>query len=234
MTMKKGDFIQVEYIGKVKDGEVFDTTSEAKAKEAGIHTHKTAYGPITICLGEGHILKGLEEQLLDKKEGTYTIQLTQDQAFGKRQGKLIQLVPTKKLEQNNIKPYPGLQLNMDGMIAIVKTVSGGRTVIDFNHPLAGKEVEYEVTINKKVDDPVDQAKAVLSLELQIKPEVEEKDGKLLIKGLPEQAHEPIKKRIKELVKKEVVFDNEKEGKLEKEINSSKEEDVKVASESKKE
>lgn len=123
---KDHKFIEVEYTGRIKEGDVFDTTDEKVAKENNLHNPSLTYGPIVICLGEGHLIKGLEEEIKDKKEGTYTVDLTSDNAFGKRDAKLLQLVPLSKFTQQNIKPFPGLQLNIDNMMATVKTVSGGR------------------------------------------------------------------------------------------------------------
>ena len=204
--MKKGDFIEATYTGKLESGEVFDTTDVAIAKEEGIFNENTTYGPVIACLGEGHLLKGLEEYLEGKKEGKHTIALDAEHAFGKRQGKLLQLVPTQKLVKAGIKPYPGLQLNMDGMLATIKTVSGGRTILDFNHPLAGRDVSYEVDVKRIVTDDKEKIKGILSLEFRQNVSVEEKEGKLMVKGVKEELQEPAKKRVKEIVKKDLLFD----------------------------
>jgi len=203
--VKKGDFIEVEYTGKLEDGTVFDTTDEALAKEKGIHNENGQYGSVVICLGQGHLLAGLDDEMEGKEPGKYSFELPAEKAFGKRDGKLIQLIPTSKLTKNNIQPIPGLQLNIDGMIATIKTVSGGRTIVDFNHPLAGKDVSYDIEIKGIVTDAVKKAKALLSLELRIKPEVEEKEGKIVIKDIPEQVQEPLKKRLSEFIDKDIVF-----------------------------
>ncbi len=200
-------FVEINYTGTLEDGSVFDTTDEAAAKEAGIFNPKGKYGPVVVCLGQGHLLPGLEDELKDKKAGTYNVKLDAEHAFGKRDGKLIQLIPTKKLTDNNIKPYAGLQLDVDGQIATVKTVSGGRTMVDFNHPLAGLPVKYDVEILKDVEDPKEKVAAMLELELKIKVEMEERDGKVVIKAeLPEQIHEPLTKRIKEVADVDLLFE----------------------------
>tara|TARA_Y100000310_G_scaffold341568_1_gene441124 strand:- start:1088 stop:1702 length:615 start_codon:yes stop_codon:yes gene_type:complete len=204
--MKKGDFIEVTYTGKLDSGEVFDTTDVEVAKKEGIFNENTTYGPVIACLGEGHLLKGLEEYLEGKEEGKHTIALDAEHAFGKRQGKLLQLVPTQKLVKAGIKPYPGLQLNMDNMLATVKTVSGGRTIIDFNHPLAGRDVSYEVEVKRVVSDDKEKIKGILSLEFRQNASVEEKDGKIVVKGVKKEVQELAKKRVNEIVKKDITFD----------------------------
>lgn len=203
-------FIELEYTGKIKDGNVFDTTNEKVATENGILNPSTKYGPITICLGEGHMIKGLDEELIDKKEGNYTIEVECEKAFGKRDGKLIQLIPTQKLKQNNIKPYPGLQLNVDGTIATVKTVSSGRCMVDFNHPLSGRDLVYDIKILRDVTDKVEQAKAILNIEAHLKPEIVEKDGNLEIIGkIPEETKKTIEKRLSELIDAKISFKDDK-------------------------
>lgn len=202
-------FVEVKYTGKLKDGKVFDTTEEKTAKNNNIYNEKGKYGPVVVCLGQGHLVKGLEDELKDKKPGKYKIELEAKNAFGERKPKLMQLIPTNKLKQNNVNPVPGLQLNIDGMLATIKTVSGGRTIVDFNHPLAGKDVVYEVEILREVNDDKEKAKAILELEAQLKPNVEIKDKDLIIKDIPKEAQEPIKKRLKEFIDKNIVFQENK-------------------------
>jgi len=203
-------FIELEYTGKIKDGNVFDTTDEKVATENGILNPSTKYGPITICIGEGHMIKGLDEELADKKEGSYSIEVETEKAFGKRDSKLIQLIPTQKLKQNNIRPVPGLQLNVDGTIATIKTVSGGRCMVDFNHPLSGKDLVYDVKILRDVTDNIEKIKAILSIEAHLKPEVIEKDGTIEIIGkIPEEAKQVIEKRFSELIDTKITFKDDK-------------------------
>jgi len=200
-------FIELNYTGTLEDGTIFDTTSEDTAKEANILNPKGRYGPAIVCLGQGHLLKGLEEDLKDKKPGKYTVELAAENAFGKRQGNLIQLIPTKKLTDNNIKPHVGLQLDVDGQMGKVKSVSGGRAMVDFNHPLSGHTVKYNVELLRDVEDPREKVASVLELELKIKVELEERDGKVIIKAeLPEQIHEPLAKRIKEVTDVDLLIE----------------------------
>ena len=202
-------FIEVEYTGKLKDGTVFDTTDEKIAKENNLHDPKLSYGPLTICFGQGHLIPGLEEQIKDKGTGSYTIELESEKAFGKRDAKLIQLVPLKKFTEQNIKPFPGLQLNVDNMIATVKTVSGGRCMVDFNHPLAGKDITYEIKINKEITTDLEKVKGILEVEMRAKPEVTLKEGTISIKGIKKEVQEPVKKRLSEFVDKKIVFEEDK-------------------------
>lgn len=202
---KKNDFVEMTYTGSV-DGKVFDTTDESVAKSEGIHNPKKKYGPVVVCIGKRHVVAGLDEAL-ESKEGKFSVTVAPEKAFGKREGKLIQLVPTAKLTQNKIRPYPGLQLNIDGTVATVKSVSGGRCMVDFNHPLAGKDITYDVEVLGLVEDDKRKLEAVFMRDLQMAPKVEDKDGKLLVKGLPEAIHAPMKKHLEGLLAKEVEFES---------------------------
>src|SRR3989338_8305892 len=167
-TVKKRDFVEIEYTGKIKEGNViFDTTDEKVAKENNLHGHD--FSPAIICLGEEQVLKGIDKNLEGKDIGKeYEFDINPEDAFGKKNAKLIQLIPIAKFRQQGIQPVPGMQLNIDGMVGTVKTVSGGRTLVDFNHPLAGKELSYKVRINKKVTDDKEKLSGYIKLALGTK------------------------------------------------------------------
>ena len=203
-TIKKHDLIELEYTGKTKEENIiFDTTDKDIAKENDLHTHQD-FGPVVVCVGEQQVLPGLDKNLEGKETGKeYDFDIKPEDAFGKKDAKLIQLVPTSKFKKQNIHPQPGLQLNLDGMIGTIKTVSGGRTLVDFNHPLAGRELSYDVKINKMVNDDKEKVKAYLKLTFGIKDcevKIEEGNAKIEIKTeLNEKVKEEINKKITELI-----------------------------------
>ena len=197
--IKKNDFVEIEYTGRLKESNaVFDTTQEKVAKENDLYDKNADYSPLIICVGENHILKGLEEQMIGKETGKeYAFEVSSDNAFGRKDPKLIQLVPTNKFRQQNIQPFPGLQLNIDGVFGVVKTVSGGRCLVDFNHPLAGRDLVYNVKINKIVDDSKEKLESLLKMHLHIKDaEIEIKEDYAVINlkhKIPKDAEEEFKK-----------------------------------------
>ncbi|MEK6840058.1 MAG: peptidylprolyl isomerase, partial [Nanoarchaeota archaeon] len=162
MKIKKGDFIELDYIGRIKeDGRIFDLTSVEIAKKEGLYQEQQQYGPRVICVGEGQIVRAIDTYLEGKEMGTYTLSLVPDQAFGKKNAKLMKIVPITMFHKQKIRPFPGLQINMDGYMGIVKTVSGGRVIVDFNHPLAGRNVIYELIVKRVVTDVKEKIKAHL-------------------------------------------------------------------------
>lgn len=209
MPIKQNDFVEIEYTGRIKEGNlVFDTTSESVAKEHDLP--KAHYGPVVVVVGQGQLLKGLEENLIGKEPGKYTVELPAENAFGKKNAKLIQMVPTKKFLEQKIQPVAGLQLNIDGMVCTVRQVTGGRVMVDFNHPLAGKDVVYDVKIAKVVTDKKEQLKAVIAMLLNISDETITFDGskaKIAFKQeLPQPLVPELQKKLKELVGVDVDID----------------------------
>jgi len=196
MALKKGDFIEINYIAKTDDNKIFDLTDEKVAKERGIYNKKAKYGPIIICLGYRDIIPGLDEELIGKDIGKYDFKIPPEKGFGKKDTKLIRLVPTSLFTKENIKPFPGLVLNMDNMIARIISVTGGRTMVDFNHPLSGKELEYEVEINRRITDTKEKLDSLLSLRLK-DFKIKDEEDKIIIETKLKQ------KEIQDLIIKEI-------------------------------
>ncbi len=202
--IKHGDFIEVSYSAKLKDGDVFDTTDEKVANEHDLEGSKERYGNLIICVGEGQILQGLDKKLEGKKVGRYTIELSPEEGFGKKSAKLIQLINTQKFVKQGVFPQVGLQVQVDHMMGVVKSVSGGRTIVDFNHPLSGKDVVYDVTIVRKVTNDLEKARGYLHLLLDKSVEVSEHEGTLTIitkMKLPDA----ITKHLEEKLKKHISY-----------------------------
>ncbi len=206
MKTKKGDFIEMDFIGKVKaTNQIFDLTKESDAKKNNLYNPKQTYKPVKICLGENEIIKGLDEQLINKEiNKTYKIEIPQEKAFGKKNPKLIKLIPAKVFKQQRITPFPGLQVNLDqNLMGTVRAVSGGRIIVDFNHPLAGKNIEYEVIINKIITDKKEKIEAILKTD---KFTIKNNELKVELQ-IPEQFQEILKKQIKNHIKniKKITF-----------------------------
>ncbi|HDJ96456.1 MAG TPA: peptidylprolyl isomerase [Candidatus Aenigmarchaeota archaeon] len=161
--MKVGDVVLVDYTARVKEtGRVFDTTYEEVAKKEGIFNPRFKYKPIPIILGSKTILPGVEEKILEMNVGEKKkFVLPPEKAFGKRYETLVKLVPLSEFKKQDIEPYPGMIVTMNNIKGRVISVSGGRVKIDFNHPLAGKEIEYELEIKKKIVKKVEKVKAIV-------------------------------------------------------------------------
>jgi FKBP-type peptidyl-prolyl cis-trans isomerase 2 len=224
MKIKKGDFVEIEYTGQVNTPRfVFDTTYVDVAKKEDIYSEKTLYGPVSICVGENQILKGLDDSLENLEVGKeHVITLSPEHAFGKKDGKLLRLIPSNVFLKQRIRPMPGLQVNIDGMLGTIRTVAGGRTIVDFNHPLSGREVTYTVKLNRVLESDADKVLSLLTLGLNLKKDafhISFKDGVANIemkREVPKEMLDDQKDRIKRCVPslKDVVFSVKKEEKKE--------------------
>ena len=202
--IKEKDFVEVEYTGKLtEENIVFDTTNEQIAKDAQIHNPDMTYGPIVVCMGEGQLLKGLENQMIGKETGQeYTITLSPEDAFGKKNASKIQMIPLIKFKKQRIMPEIGMQVNIDRQLGTVKTVAGGRCLVDFNHPLSGKEITYTIRALNIVTDDQKKVDSLLKLNFNIKADVKTEAEKTTIstpKDIPKELQDLIEKRIKEFL-----------------------------------
>ncbi len=171
-TVQKGEFVTVEYIGKIKDsGKIFDLTNEDVAKQLGMFNTQSNFGARTICVGENQILKGIDKILPGKEIGKpFAVEVAPNEAFGSKDSKLLKVMATQELLKQKIQPFPGLQINASGLLGTVRSVNIGRTTVDFNHPLAGKTLLYEVTITKKVDDPQEKLDGLVKNIINVRKE----------------------------------------------------------------
>jgi|SRR3989344_1119692 len=152
MSIKKNDFVEIEFIGKIKEtGEVFDTNIEKEAKKAGLDLKNLK--PFIFSVGHKMLPLGLDKDIIGKEIGKdYIINLNPEDAFGKRNPGMVKMIPTKLFHEQNIDPQRGTQLNLDGQLARVLSSSSGRTLVDFNNPLAGKVIIYDYKINRSINE----------------------------------------------------------------------------------
>ena len=145
MPIDENDFIKLNYTGRVKaTGDVFDTTYEEVAEEAGIKNEQKDYHPMVLAVGSTQLIAKLHDEIKkldvgDKK----TVEIPAEEAFGKRDPSLIQLIPMREFKKQNIRPFVGMPISLQGNTGVVRTIDGGRVRVDFNHELAGKDIEYE-------------------------------------------------------------------------------------------
>lgn len=165
MAIKDGNFIKLEFTGKVKEtGDVFDTTNEEVATRAGIHVENKDYGPIPIVVGGNHLLKAIDVAVIGMSVGdSKEIEVSPENGFGERDANLIQLIPMKEFKKQGMTPHVGMELTSEGHKGRVLTISGGRVRVDFNHNLAGKNLEYNIVISDIIEDDEEKIKSMIQL-----------------------------------------------------------------------
>jgi peptidylprolyl isomerase len=163
VSIKKSDFIVINYTGKVKEtGEVFDTTSEETAKEKKLYKEGEIYEPRLVVVGEGWVLKALDEALSTfKLKKNETVEIPPENAFGQRDPEKVKLVPLRRLAARGITPKLGAQIEYDKRLATVRTMGSGRVTLDFNPPLAGKTLVYEVAVQKQLKTAEEKLSALI-------------------------------------------------------------------------
>ncbi len=166
--MEKGDIIKWEYDAWiVEEGkeELFDTTNEELAKENGIHDPNIKYGPMVSVVGAGRLIKGMEEEIMQAEiDKEYIVTIPPENAYGERDPKLVKIHSYRELARQKITPEIGKEVVIDNKRGRIVTVTPGRVVIDFNHPLAGKTLKYRFKIIEKVDGDVDKIRAIIEMD----------------------------------------------------------------------
>lgn len=193
MATQKGDFILINYTAKVKEtNEVFDTTIEETSKKEHLHKEGEIYEPKLIVIGEGWVLKALDESLPAMElEKPATVEIAPKDAFGPRDPEKVKRVPLKQLLAKGANPVIGMRLEYNGKTAIVRSIGAGRVLLDFNPPLAGKTLIYDVTVNKKLETREEKIAALIHRRIPLVEEAKFKfaiQEKTLTVDMPEETY----------------------------------------------
>ena len=189
MPVRKGDFILIDYVARVKEtNEVFDTTVEEVARREGLYREGEVYEPKLVVVGEGWVLKALDEGLQGLEVGkTATIEIPPERAFGRRDPSKVRVVPIRRLTARGITPRVGMQVEVDGRMATIRTIGSGRVQLDFNPPLADKTLIYEVTVRKVLEKDDEKMSALIHRRI---PAVSPEKFRLEIEGDAVTIHVP--------------------------------------------
>lgn len=152
MAITNGDSVTIEYTGRLDDGTVFDTSRESVAEEAGLTAHQPdrEYEPLTVEVGAGHLIEGLDEALVGMDTGTEaTVEIPPEKGYGERSDDRIVDHERAVFEEamGNEDPEVGMHVRTErGHIGEVRNVDSDTVRVDFNHELAGESLEFEVEV----------------------------------------------------------------------------------------
>ena len=180
-TLAKKDFIEMHFTGNIKGGSIFDSNIKEDLKDASLDVQAK---PFIFCIGEHMFLEAIDNFLIGKEVGKeYHITLQPKEAFGDRSSSLVKVIPMKLFLEHKAYPQAGMALNIDGTLTKIISVSGGRVLADFNHPLAGKIVEYKITITRKIIDMNEKASAFIEFltKQSFNFDINEAEKKIIIK-----------------------------------------------------
>lgn len=152
MAITTGDTATIEYTGRLDDGTVFDTSRESVAEEAGLADDQAEreYAPLTVEIGDGRIIDGLEEALVGMEEGEEaTVDVPPEQAYGERSDDQVVEYERAVFEDalQGETPTEGMRIQtQDGGMGTVVDVETDAVSVDFNHELAGEPLEFEIEV----------------------------------------------------------------------------------------
>jgi len=161
--LQEGDVIELDYTARtVEDDRLVDTTDSEVAEEEDVDAEGQEFGPRTIVLGEGHIFPSVEDEIIGSEVGAEgSVVVPASEAFGEFDEDQVRTISAEKIPEDD--RYPGAQVRIDGDEGFVETIIGGRARVDFNHPLAGDDVEYEFTVVEEIEDREEKAQGLLDM-----------------------------------------------------------------------
>lgn len=134
--LKKGDKVKVEYKGTLDDGSVFDS-SEGRE-------------PLAFEVGAGQVIPGFENAVIEMKVGeSKKIHIEAKDAYGEPNPKLTRKIPREEFPKD-MELKKGMMLGMETqqgpLAASVVEVTDKEVIIDLNHPLSGKALNFEIKV----------------------------------------------------------------------------------------
>lgn len=144
--LSDGDVIKLAYTARTASGgQLVDTTDTTVAKEANVSVADQSTGSRIIVLGDQYLFESVEEDIIGKSVGdTGEVTIPAEQAWGERDPDNIRMVDVEKISESD--PERGSTVEIDGEEGVLETAVGGRARVDFNHPLAGKDIKYTYEI----------------------------------------------------------------------------------------
>lgn len=133
-TAKHGDIVKVQFTGKLDDGQIFDSSAES--------------GLLEFKVGEDDMIPGLEDAVIGMKPGDQrTVTIPADRAYGPRMSGRVHEFGRRQFP-SNIIPETGTVLQIRQCQRIVQArviaVSESKVTLDMNHPLAGRDLTFDL------------------------------------------------------------------------------------------
>jgi FKBP-type peptidyl-prolyl cis-trans isomerase 2 len=146
-SVQANDSIVVDYIGRLADGTVFDTSVESVAKACGTHNTERNYNQgLEFIAGTGQMIPGFDAAVIGMKlNQTKTVNIPTAEAYGEYNSELVFTVPTDGLDTSGLTE--GMQImTPDGMPATITKITNQEITLDYNSQLAGKDLIFDITL----------------------------------------------------------------------------------------
>jgi peptidylprolyl isomerase len=134
---KKGDMVKVHYTGRFEDGSLFDSSKDR--------------APLQFTLGNGEMIPGFENAIIGMKIGdTKTAKIAANEAYGPYIDDMVMRIGKDKFPAD-MELKTGLMLKIrqpegNAINVMVTDISDDEVVLDANHPLAGKDLEFDIEL----------------------------------------------------------------------------------------
>ena len=167
--MQPGDLVLANYTATVKDtGNLIETTIEDEAKKLDAHDPTKRYEPKLIAVGDGWVLKGVDEALATANVGEKTsIEVNPEKGFGERDPSKVRMMPIRRFGDKADQLSTGDEVEVEGRVGIIRYVGSGRAQVDFNHKYAGKTLIYDIAITKNLEIIDEKVKALAKRRIPI-------------------------------------------------------------------
>lgn len=139
---RDNDTVSLVFTATLDNGEVFFEAKDDK--------------PFSVTMGKNELPPSLEEAIKEMKTGeTRKVRIPPEEGYGQRQKDLLQVIENPEMVKQ-LSPKPGMVLSLkverDGeekvVPATVTEVDGGKVTVDYNHPLAGHHLNYNITLKE--------------------------------------------------------------------------------------
>jgi FKBP-type peptidyl-prolyl cis-trans isomerase SlyD len=189
--LSEGDIVLVDFEAWTDDGELFDTTRQDLALEEGWDVEEDELRPMPILLGGERVVPGFEQALLEAEVGEESeVEVPPVDAFGKHDDNRVRLYPRSELEKRDINLQPGAQVEIEGQRGQIVQTTASRVRVDFNHPMAGKTLEYEYEVLEIIEGDQEKLEALIALDYAVSKaedfQVTVEDGEAIV-TVPDEA-----------------------------------------------
>ena len=153
MTIEPGDGVTVDYVGRLDDGGVFDTSKPAVAEAQGLFEAQGGeaedYRSLSFTVGAGEIIEGIDEALVGRSEGeTFNITVPPEKAYGPVDPEKVREYDPETFEDMvGQEPTVGQHVHAEnGLHGDVTAIREDAIEVDFNHELAGKTLLFDIEV----------------------------------------------------------------------------------------
>ncbi|WP_436935103.1 FKBP-type peptidyl-prolyl cis-trans isomerase [Halovenus marina] len=152
MTISEGDTVRIEYVGRLEDGSVFDTSDKVLAETEGLldDNPDRSFAPFTLEVGEDDVIPGLTEALIGMEDGEQkTVTIPPEKAYGEHTDERIAEYERDTFEEmlGGREATVGTEVETEqGLPGEVTAVEDDTVTVDFNHELAGETLEFDIEV----------------------------------------------------------------------------------------